>query len=369
MKYQIVSLMCCCMLAPLTLITNERTSRASPPVMLTPDQAIAAVRKRVPNTETSFEIVRVIHADAQTREVAQRARLEAASHHIDVRDNYPLLNLLEAGGFLILAIDSATHNALSLYLVSSGAHGGAAVERLPHFDGKVEGSLAKELIAKNADFVDSIYDTPLSDVNNIKSKSEKGRFPEYDDLFGFSFFATPHRLRNINPDESATQELAGLYGAYWFWMTRYVISLPVYAASPDSAQEMAQQKKDSLVKEILRGHNKGANFINDFEDLVRDRIAWFRRLDDFLEPALQSRCASPTFAVNKSFSTIALELDTKGDDGEIGVLTAPEVTVVWRRGSNGDWVVTLIVSGGESLLDIHRRVAARIRPPHPARPG
>jgi hypothetical protein len=322
MKRPLVFLICCCLISSCALLANNRTPQDSSPVRLTPDQAIAAARsyERKHRTgletkhkgKTLFEIIREIDANAQTRQVARQAREAATSLHVKVHEEYLYLSLLERGGYLILQVQAATANALMLYLVSSRADGSPAVEPYPLRGEKINGSLAKELIAKNAEFVARLYDTPLSDLSKIKSSFEGGHFSEYDNEDGESFFASPRLLRKTAADESAVQEFAGLCGAYMFWWTRYAVTMPVYAANPLYALKTALDKWEALTKEFARKNSLNPDFVYESfwsggtPPKLEDLIAWFRRLDEFLESEAQPQCATQTFAVNKSLSTIVL---------------------------------------------------------------
>jgi hypothetical protein len=333
---------------------------------LTPDQAVAAARSygrshkdrysSKPKGKTSFEVIREIDANAQTREVARQAREAAASLHVKVHEEYLYLSLLERGGYLILQAQVKTGNALMLYLVSTGADGRPAVEPYPLRGKEISGLVARELIAKNAEFVGRLYDTPLADLSKLKSSFEGGYFPEYDNEEGESFFAAPRSLRKTAADESAVQELAGLMGAYMFWWTRDAVTMPVYAANPIYALKTAVDKHEALTKEFARKNNLDPNF--DYESFwsgqtapkLQNLIAGFRRLDEFLESEVQPHCATQTFVVNKSLSTIGLDvgLETYLGKDHYEVVTEPALGVAWRRGSTGEWAVIGVLSLAES---------------------
>lgn len=190
MKHLLFSLLCCCLISRMLLFSNDREAQASGAVSLTSDQAIAAVRsfERKHRTDletkdkgqTSFEVIREIDANAQTRDVARQAREAAASLHVKVHEEYGYLALLGRGGYVILQVQTSTGNALMLYLVSTGADGHPLVVPGQLIDGKVNAAVAKELVAKNAEFLDRLYDTPLGNVGKLKSSFEGGHFPEYE---------------------------------------------------------------------------------------------------------------------------------------------------------------------------------------------
>jgi hypothetical protein len=368
MKLPILVLICCCLISPCASLANDRTPQNSSPVSLTPDQAIAAARsygrshkdsyETKPKGRTSFEIIREIDANAQTREVARQAREAAAALHVKVHEEYLYLDLLERGGYLILQVQVNTGNALMLYLVSTGADGRPAVVPRPLPDDKISGSLTRELITKNAEFVGRLYDTPLSDISKLKSSFEGGSFPEYNNEDAWSFFAAPGVLRKTAADESAVQELAGLMGVCMFWWTRNAVTMPVYAANPMFALKTALDKHEALTKEFARKNNLDPNFVYVLDasessrtpPKLQDLVARYQRLDEFLESAVQPQCATSIFAVNKSLSNIGLYLglDTSYGKDTYVIMTEPALGVHWKRGSNADWRVSGVMCLAES---------------------
>ena len=167
-------------------------------------------------------------------------------------------------------------------------------------------------------------------------------------------FAVPRGIRKIKAHEGEYQELAALSGAFHFWPIRYAISLSIYPANPSNALSVARHKHQALIEQFVRRNNKSTDFIYDLQDLesvrdadqLRERISWFRRLDDFLEQAFKSEDVSAALQVNRSISTIGLQLGSVatgiGKENSFLVVTSPGLIVEWKRPTEGPLAVTKI---------------------------
>ncbi len=328
---------------------------ASSTSRLTSDQAIAAVRSKEPNSGGSFRVIREIGSSPATQEVAQRSLHEASSHHVSLYDDGIFLDLLNTGGFLILEVGDNTGNAISLHLVTSGPDGRAVIESRKVM-GKVSASLAQELVKETADFVDILFATRL-DVSILESRFYGGRFPESDRPEEESFFAVPRSLQKIKADQSEIRELAALIGAAHLWPIRYAILIPIYSADPAGAMESAWQKQESLVKEFLNRNGGNSDLVHTMQELesvrtaeqLRNRIATFRDLNDFLEQKLRAQGDQPTSTINRSISTIALALGSLEPPEKISypVMTASGIIVDWKLLDTGDLAVAQLSLAGD----------------------
>lgn len=326
-----------------------------PKSKLTPDEALAAARSKEPNPDgASFQVIRELESSAEMQEVAQRSVYGATSQHGLYGDGI-FLDLLKTGGFLILEVDDSTGNAISLHLVSSGNNGRAVIRSRP-IEGKVNAVLAQELIKETADFVDSLFASPLN-VSTIESKFYGGRFPESDEPEEENFFAIPASIRKIKADPSEIRELSALYGVFHLWLVRYAISMPIFPANPTSALNLAWKKQEALTKEFMQRNNKNSDLVNDLQgfesvrtsEQIRDRVDVFRRLDNFLEQKLQAQDIAPTLAVNKSIFTIALELGSTepSEETSYAVMTASGLIVVWKPLKTGGLAITRVSLAGD----------------------
>ncbi len=347
MKHRLLSCILLCLPTPVVTLAKEHPSiMTSQHQNLTPDQAIVAVRSKAPKSGTSFQIIREIRSNAKTQDVAQRSLQEAASRHVQLFDDGIFVNVLQSGGFLILEIDPTTSTAVALHLVSKGTDERPVIDSY-QIEGRLSSAVAAELIQSTAHFADALLSTPPSAATVLESRFCSGRFPEYDKPEEESFFAIPRGIRKIEADESEYSQLAALLGAFEFWPIRYALSMPIYPANPSSAVESAREKHQALIEEFMRKNNKSAGFIrssiNDPQQL-RERIFWLRQLDEFLEQAFKWEVGSPAFEVNKSISTVALQLGSVGNGKQDSFLavTSPGLIVEWVRAGEGRWAVTKI---------------------------
>lgn len=323
---------------------------------LTSDEAVAAVRSKETNPGSSlFQVIREPDSNVAMREAAQRSLREAFSHHVSLYSNGIFLDLLTTGGFLILEVDATTGNATSLHMVSSGTDGRAVIESHA-ISGNVSADLAQQLIKETDGFVDVLFATPLN-VRMLESRFYGGRFPDSDKSEEESFFAIPPGIRKIKADPSEIRELAALFGAVHFWPIRYAISMPIYPANPTGALDLAWKEQEALLKEFMHRKDGNSDLIHDLQELesvrtseqLRDRVATFTRLKDFLEQKLQAQEDSPTFAANRSISTIALVLGSLEPPEEISypVMTASGIIIDWKLLNTGDLVVAQVSLAGD----------------------
>ena len=320
MKRRILWLIVVFLVLQVSSLAKER--RVTPQqTTLTPDQALAAAHSATTRSGTSLQVLRQIQGTASTRDVAEKSREEADLHHVALYGDGIFLDVLNAGGFLVLESDPTTGNAISIYLVSSGSDGRPVIESHA-VEGNVPASLATDLVNKTADFAAALLVTPTSKFKGIEGNFSGGRFPEYERPGEQSIFSIPHNLRKLKADEDQYRDLAALFGGYLFWPVRCAMSMPIYAANPSRALAAARQNQEELTAHFLQNHHKEADFMYDLQDLesirepgeLRDRISCFTQLDDFLEQALESEVGSSVFAANRPISTLALQLGSFGNE-------------------------------------------------------
>jgi hypothetical protein len=348
MKYRVFATLLVCLIMVWASPAQERSGMDSQFPKLTGDRAIAAVRLKVHDAQTSFQIVREVEPSTQTQEVAQLSFRESSSQHVTIYGDGIYLDLLKNGGFLILQVDSETRNATGLHLVSSRDDGRYIVQS-HKIEDRVDPALVGELTHHTAEFVRDLLNSPPSAILKLQSRFYGGNFPVYDSPQEQSFFSIPRTVQRIKLASDEPRELATLIGAFQLWPIRFAISMPIYAANPNRALELARQKHKDLVARFLQENNRNPEFVYDLQDLesirsgeqLTDRVAWFRRLDDFLDQAYQRLCDSNTFSVNSSISTIALEFGAAGhrQEGSYAVMTSPGLIVVWRRLQTGGFAV------------------------------
>jgi hypothetical protein len=356
MKSRVLLAVLSCLVMPLVQFPKEPASMRPQHENLTLDRALAALRSRASRPGTSFQVAREITSNSKPEEVAQRSLEEASSRQIHLYNQGILLALLRTGGFLVLEIDSTTGNAITLLLISSASDGQPIIDS-HEIEGSVSGVLAKAMIENTTDFVDALLSEPPSEVSKLENKFYSGRFPQYSRFEDQSFFAIPSVVAKLNSDMSEDRELAALVGAYHIWPIRYALSMLIYPANPASALRMAHEKQQTLVEQFMRKNNKNSDFIYDLQNLesihnpvqLRERILWFRQLDNSLEDGFQKNYVPSIFDDNKLLSTIAIELGSTatGTENAFSVLTSPALIVNWKQLAGDSFAVISVSSADE----------------------
>jgi len=353
MRYRALFAILISLAAPLALLTKGSPSMNTQSETLTLDRAIAAIRSKSPRPRSTFHLLRELRSSAETRELAQRSLREASAHHVGLYNDGLFVNVLRSGGFLILEVDPDTDSAIWIHLVSGGADGRAVVDS-HEVQGHIKSSAATDLISKNADFVDVLLADSREPVSTLESRFSGGHFPNYKEPSEEGFFGVPLGVTKLKANEADVQELAVLSGDFHLWPIRYALSLSIYPASPTNALTVARHKHQTLLQEFLRKNGKSPEFIYDLEDLesiqsveqLRERISWFRRINDSLEEAMRTENRSPDPDVNRSISTIGLQLGAiatgAGKENSFLVVTSPGLVVAWLRPDDGPWCVTRI---------------------------
>ena len=354
MKRRILCIILTCFITPIALTPKEHPSIASQQEPLTADRAFAALRAGASGPGSSLQVIREITSNGGTREVARRALEEATSHHIGVYPGGILLAVLKTGGFLISEFDPTTGSAISLHLVSSGPDERTIIES-HKIEGTINADLVKELIENTEDLVDVLLKIPLSEMSELESGFDGGRFPQYSDPGEESYFAIPSAVGKISTDPSEKRELTALFGAFHFWPMRYAITMRVYAANPDAAVRMAAEKREGLIQQFMLTDAESSDSRSDPQDLeairtpeqFRERISWFRRVDHSLEEAIEAEKVSPDYDICRSLSTIALWLgSTSTAEGDLfSVMTSNGIIVEWKQLSKGKFAVKIISMG------------------------
>jgi hypothetical protein len=348
MKYRIFSTIPLCLIMAWACSAQERASMDLQYPKLTQERAIAAVRSKEHNSDSSFQIILEVEPSARTREVAQLSFHEASSQRVSIYGDGIFLDLLKTGGFLIMQVDSKTGGATALHLVSRGDDGRDAIQS-SNIEHEVNPVLVRQLSQQTAEFVADLLRSSSSGLVKFESRFYGGGFPGYDNPQKQSLFSIPRKVRQMKPVSNESTQLASIIGAFQLWPTRYAISMPVYAANPNRAMELARQKQKDLVRQFLQENNKSPDFIYDLQDLesiqtaeqLADRISWFRRLQDLLDRTYESLGDSNSFTINCSISTIALEFQPAGrnEEDSYAVMTSSGLIVVWRRPQSSGFAI------------------------------
>lgn len=240
---------------------------------LTLQEAIAAAQRNA-KPGSSFTALREIVANADTRRIGDRALEQAQAKKVELYQNGILADLLRSGGFLLAETDPRTNSVVSFHLVTLGRDG--APENLVTGPGTnlVD---TQELVKDTTELVEQLYSTPSTEDSSLANRFYGGNFPEAD-LFQGTLFAIPNSLQKLGANPNEVREAAALYGGYLFWAPRYALSMPAFSASPVAAENAAEDKRDTLKADFLRG-----NHIDPDLDLDLDNVQSERQLQERIE--------------------------------------------------------------------------------------
>jgi len=316
---------------------------------LTAEQAIDAARRNS-KPGSSFTVLWVVVANADTRRIGDQALEQAQEHKIEIYENGLLTNILRSGGFLLAETEPRTNRVISLHLMMLGSDGVPKDSR-EACDGVVKLADAEKLVKDTAEFVEQLYSTPSTADSSLASGYYGGTFPDGDQFPG-TLFAIPNSLRKLGANSNEVRETAALYGGYRFWVWRYALSMPVYAASPVEALKAASEKGYAMTEEFLRSNHMDPGRDLDLENIrsktqLQERIALLKRLDKFLEEALKNDSDPTIVRANLSIVMIPLgvDVDLNRDEGQYVTSTPSMLVFIWNRIATGGFAVKTI-SGG-----------------------
>lgn len=323
---------------------------------LTAEQAIAAARR---NSKTeklggTFSVLIEIPSNADTRRFGDQALAQARVKHIELYLNGILTDILRSGGFLVVQILPTTNKANSLdspefvsilHLVSLGSDG---VPKDVMSGPGMDLADTQELTRNTIEFVEQLYSTPSTEDLSLESRFYGGSFPEADQFQG-TLFAIPHSLRKLGANPNEVREAAALYGGYLFWVNRYALSMPIFAASPVTALNVAADKENTLKAEFLRSNHVDPDLDLDLDNIrskmqLQERITLLKRLDKFLEDALKNDSDPTIVRANLSIATMPLGTGaTSGlGDGIYSSSTPSMFEFFWQRIPTGGFAVKMI---------------------------
>lgn len=319
---------------------------------LTAQDAISVARRNAQKPGSSFTVLREIVANADTRRIGDQALEQARTHKVELYQKGILADVLTSGGFLLAETDPRTHDAIAFHLISLGSDGVPNDASYP-CDGAVKLVDADALAKDTAEFIEELYSTPVSETVSLESRFYGGSFPEYGRSEEWSMFAVPRSLLKLGADPSEVREVAALDGGLQFFGFRYAVSMPVFAASPLAAIRAGEEKWESLKTEFLRNNRMPPDFHFDLENIrtkeqLQERIDVLRRLNTFIEQAIENE-ANPTLVkANISVATIPLGVaaDTEDDQTRYNSGTRSLLVIYWQRLPTGGFAVRAIGEAG-----------------------
>jgi hypothetical protein len=319
--------------------------------MTTEYEAVSILRSRgssAPGDE--FVVVRKLEPTPSTLHAAQQSLQEAQSLHLDLYSNGVLVNLMRAGGFVILEYDRKSDRATRLHLVTLDEAGRAFVKS-ENVDGDLGRSEALMILDRSAQFSEAFFSSPSSDLGQILRKFGGTGTSTLGIPDGQGYLAIPEAVKKLTRRPEELSELTSLSSAVQLWTIRCALAMPVYAANPVAAVQKSSNKLSGLAQEFLaeKGEKGGLDSIDHLVDLdsiqTHDeftmRLQRLKELNSFLDKHFPLRLDSAAYKANASICVIPLNLGVMGQDGDhaYGVMTAPGLISIWKHAESGEFVL------------------------------
>jgi hypothetical protein len=322
-----------------------RASSSVSGIMMTEDQAISAVRahrENVPNA--GFVVALKVLPTPETQRVAQESLAEARSKQLTLYENGLFVNLLRAGGYLVLEFDKKTGAANKLYLATLNSTG----EYVVHSSG-IHGELTKDeaqtIIDRSANFSKAFFDSSVSPMKELLVTFGGPEAAAVGISDGQGYLAVPENVKNLSTGPGELLELTSLANGIALWTIRHALEMPIYAANPIAAVQQANKKLSELSQE-LRGDTGKKNELDSVDrlldfDRIRSheeleaRLKSLRELSSFLDERSPLQVNSGAYKANTSISTVPLDLLVERDTAQFyGATTLPGLMSGWRHEKN-----------------------------------
>jgi len=316
---------------------------------LTRQEAIAAARRNA-KPESLFTVLREILADDNTRRIGNQALEQAQTQKIPLYKNGFFSDLLRSGGFLLAETEPQTNSVIAFYLIALSREGTPNIVQYECY-GTVKLPDAEDLANKATELAAALYSIPLSEATSLESRFYGGSFPECAESGECTLFAIPRSLLKVKADQSGYREVAALHGSLELLGLRYAASMTSFSANPLLATQEAADKLETLKAEFFRTNHIDAGLDVQLKDIrnpkqLRERTDLLKRLDSFLETALNIDPDSAILKANISVATIPLQIGQDGPMGNgqplYGSGTASLMVIHWQRLSAGGFAVKMI---------------------------
>ena len=323
--------------------------------MMTEDEALSVLRSKAASTvNLGFVTVYKPEPTPSTTRAAQESLDEAQSKQLNLYGKGIFVNLMRAGGFVVLEFDTRSDMATRLHLVTLDETGETIVQS-KNVEGDLSRSEALTIIERSEKLSDAFFNSPGSQLNELPRKFGGARVANVGIPDGQGYWAIPERVRKLTTQPDELLDLASLSAAAQLWPIRYASSMPIYAANPAIALKSAHQKYKEIVNEFLRRNNKSPDFVDHLLDLdsinTRDvlatRLHWLRDLVSFLDTECPCQLDSAIYRANLSISTIPLFLGVMKQNSEhlYAVMTASGLISIWNRSEGGELVLKGLSEG------------------------
>jgi hypothetical protein len=312
-------------------------------------QAISALRTRPGAPAGSgYQILRKFQPAVDGVTQAKLAIEKTRDEDHEVFLDGALIGLLRDGGYLLVEYDRATDQALALHLVTRGEDGREAIET-----DKIETPMTVRDVADVVDYTQAyltkVFTSRTSElialVTELDDKLRTNQEPDDD-----NDFEVPREALQFTTTQDV-QEIRTLRLRLECWSFRYALSLPEYAANPKAALLDGYGERDKLLVDFLA--MKGISEEHLQEELAvgpingpqqfKDRLAWFRDLNAYLDAHGAPEQSRAMFSLNLAMATVPLQISgSQSGEGVISFCgsTAALFIPCWTRQPDGDLSLT-----------------------------
>lgn len=344
-------LLCIALLSSLFLSSGSRQIRRNMSgEMMTEGQALSALRVRYSGSPNAgFVVALKIQATEETQKMSEESLAEARSKGLPIYQNGLFVNLLRAGGYVILEFDNKTEAVKRLYVVTSDT-AGASVVQSSDVHGDLTRNEALTIIERSANFSKAFFDSPDSQIKELLIKFGGPEAATSGIPDGKGYFAIPETVRRLTTEPQELFELTSLSNGLALWTIRHAPAAPVYAANPVAAVRQANKELSRLAGEFRAnlGEKGNLDFVDHLVDLssihtsdeLMARLQLLKKFSSFLDERSPLPVQSPGYRANVSVSSVPLDLLVEQDAGQLyGATTAPGLVTVWRHDKRGELIL------------------------------
>jgi hypothetical protein len=325
--------------------------------MITEDQALSIVLARSKNApDVEFVVAAKVRRAPDAQTLAQKSLADAQSKHLGLYENGFFVNLMRAGGYVILDIDKKTDAAKRVQVVTLDTTGEGLV-RSRDIQGVLTRDEALAIVDRSANFSQSFFNSPDTPIKDLLIRFGGPRVVVSGIPDGQGYFAVPETVKRLTTRPGEMLELTSLSNGLALWTIRRALAMPFYAANPVAAVRQANTELANLAAEYgaMGGGKGGLDFVDQLIDLdsihtreeLTTRLRSLREFSLFLDERSPLAVTSAAYRANISISTVPLDLLCENGGARFyGATTAPGLISVWTRAGDG-----VLILKGLSVAD------------------
>jgi hypothetical protein len=320
----------------------QASSTVSSPTM-TEEQAVSAVRARSGSaSDAEFVVAFKIEPTPETKEVAQQSLAEARSKQITLYEDGLFVELLRAGGYLVLEFNGGRAAPNRLCVVTLNSTGEYDVH-CNDIHGNLTKDQAQTVINNSAKFSKAFFESPVTPIRELLVTFGGPEAAAIGIPDGQGYLAVPENVKRLSRDQGESLELTSLANGIALWSIRHALEMPVYAANPVVAVQQANKRLSELSQEFRQGLD--TDRLLDLEPIRTDeelvaRVKSLRELSSFLDKRSPLQVNSAAYKANIAISAVPLDLVVEHDSAQFyGATSVPGLMTVWIYGKTGEPVL------------------------------